>query len=262
MSAPVTDQEPRLAGAPLKSPQKPVGPNRRAPTHERRKAAGGSCLRETLLSVLVIVFMLAATVGIVVTVSIISTQTLTFGYPPEEVPKLAMEFIHELKRELLPSAWIPQIGREGRGAKSSGMAIGSYGNLPVMTATQLAEHDGSNPHLSILLSITGLIFDVSSGSQHYKKGASYNFLTGKDASVSFVTGCFSDECFASQKVGWDAVDSDGRRTINDWLKSYQEKYILKARLQDVYEKYHSNDPAQQHQKFFTPLKAKTSKKAK
>ena len=216
-------------------------------------------MRETLLSVLVLVFMLVATVGVVVTVSIMSTQTLTFGYPLDEVPKLTMDFLQELKRELLPTAWIPQIGREGRGAKGIGMAIGSYGNLPVMTAAQLAEHDGSNPHLSILLSITGLIFDVSSGAQHYKKGASYNFLTGKDASVSFVTGCFSDDCFASQKVGWDAVDSDGRRTINDWLKSYQEKYILKARLQDVYEKYHRNDPAQQHQKFFTPQRQSLQK---
>jgi len=215
-----------------------------------------------VLTILVMVFLVVATLGVVVCVSILSTQTLAFGYDLEEVPQVLAKFWHDLKMELMPVAWVPSIGREGTGAKNNDKTIGSYASLPVMTAAQLAEHDGSNPHLSILLSITGLIFDVTSGAQHYKKGASYNFLTGKDASVSFFTGCFDDECFAKQKTGWDAVDNDGRKTINDWLLSYKEKYILKARLQDIYEQYHSNDPAQNHQKYYTPLNVKRERQGR
>lgn len=262
MSTSVSDQEPRQPGATLMSPVKPVGPNRRAPSQGTRKSTGNSCLREALLSVLILFFLLATTLGILVTVSIISTETVAFGYQLEEVPQMLVDFWRELKRELLPKAWVPQIGREGSRAKNNGLSVGSYGNLPMMTAEQLSEHDGSNPHLSILLSITGLIFDVSSGAQHYKKDAPYNFFAGKDASVSFVTGCFSDDCFATQKTGWEAIDSDGRRSIKDWLSSYQEKYILKARLQDVYEQYHSKDPAQQHQKYYTPVNTKAANKGK
>jgi hypothetical protein len=255
MSSSTSDLEPTQVGATLVSPHKPAGPNRRLPSNARPKSSSGDCLREFLLTTVVLSSLLIATIAIIVCVSILSTQTIAFGYELEELPKLASDFWVDLKRELLPTAWIPRIGREGKAYNQIGKSKGplNYRKLPTMTEKQLKEFDGSNEHLRILLSIAGIVFDVSSGRNHYKKGGGYNFLAGKDATVSFHTGCFDDECFKTQKVGWEALDQDGRRTIRDWIQSYKDKYVLYGTLQGVFEMYHNNDPSEKHQKYISPL---------
>ncbi|ORX35024.1 cytochrome b5-like heme/steroid binding domain-containing protein [Kockovaella imperatae] len=62
--------------------------------------------------------------------------------------------------------------------------------LRQFTPERLARHDGSNPNLPLYLAIDGQVFDVSSNRRVYGPGGSYNFMTGKDASRAFITGCF------------------------------------------------------------------------
>lgn len=255
MSSSATDAEPKQAGATLTSPHKPIGPNRRLPTNVRQKTTKGSFLRDLVLTALVLIFLTIMTLCVMASVSFFTTGTIAFGYELHEVPKVAAEFWKDLKYELLPVEWVPRIGLAGKVklGKRAAYSAGDYASLRVITPEYLKQLDGTQPHLPVLLSITGLVFDVSSGRHHYEVGGSYNFLAGKDATVSFVTGCFDEECFKDQAVGWSAVDQNGRRTIRDWVNSYKEKYVLYGRLKGTYESYHHNNPQHEHQKFITPV---------
>lgn len=254
-----SDREPTSSSsAPLKSPDRPIGPPRRLPTPRSapKRSEVPSRFRELALTLLVLACIVIAIASIFVFVSVISTQTLAFGYSIEELPTAASRFCLQLVREFLPAEWTPKIGVKGRASLSSLRSVGSldYRSLRVITEKELKEHDGSRSHLPIYLSITGLVFDVSVGRNHYQPGGGYHFLAGKDATVSFETGCFEDECFAMQGVGWGHISQDGRRGIRDWVQQYKQKYTLIGRLQGVFELYHANDPAQKHQKYITPLR--------
>lgn len=222
---------------------------------QRRPVAPSNKLKDFLLTVVVLGLLLIMTVSVLCFVSILSTGTVAFGYSFEELPYAAEQFGTQLFHELVPSEWIPKIGREGRGFTKNGKSVGDldYRRLRTIDEKVLAQFDGRHKGQLILLSITGLVFNVSSGATHYAKGGGYNFLAGKDASISFVTGCFDETCFESQATGWDAVNDDGARTINDWLISYKEKYPLYAKLDKVYEQYHTNHPLHRHAKFETPI---------
>jgi len=63
----------------------------------------------------------------------------------------------------------------------------------LFTEDQLAEYDGSNPNLPILLAVNGSVFDVSANPGTYGPGGSYHFFTGKDATRAFVSGCFQQD---------------------------------------------------------------------
>lgn len=255
MSSSATDVEPKKAGATLMSPHKPAGPSRRLPSNGRQKTTNSSFLRDLGLTVLVLIFLSIMTLSVMVSVSFFTTGTIAFGHELHEVPKAAAEFWKDLKHELLPVEWVPRIGIAGKVklGKRAAISVGDYASLRVVTPEYLKQMDGSQAHLPVLLSITGLVFDVSAGRHHYEVGGSYNFLAGKDATISFVTGCFDEECFKDQAVGWDAVDQNGRRTIRDWVSSYKEKYVLYGRLKGTYELYHHNNPQHEHQKFLTPV---------
>ncbi|BEJ16634.1 hypothetical protein CspHIS471_0600350 [Cutaneotrichosporon sp. HIS471] len=54
----------------------------------------------------------------------------------------------------------------------------------------LSAYDGSNEALPVYISINGVVYDVSANRRVYGKGGSYNMMAGRDASRSFITGCF------------------------------------------------------------------------
>ena len=53
--------------------------------------------------------------------------------------------------------------------------------------------DGNDPTKPIYLAINGTIFDVSAGARMYGPGGGYHGFAGRDASRSFVTGCFAED---------------------------------------------------------------------
>ncbi|KAJ2337214.1 hypothetical protein GGI00_000385 [Coemansia sp. RSA 2681] len=61
----------------------------------------------------------------------------------------------------------------------------------VFTQLELAQHDGSNANLPLLLAIEGDVYDVSSGWGFYGPGSSYHLFAGRDASRAFGTNCLS-----------------------------------------------------------------------
>ena len=61
--------------------------------------------------------------------------------------------------------------------------LSSSGELKYFTAEELKKFDGSNPKLPILMSYQGNIYDVTSGKEFYQKGATYNYLVGRDSTA-------------------------------------------------------------------------------
>jgi predicted heme/steroid binding protein len=58
------------------------------------------------------------------------------------------------------------------------------------TPEELSRYSGADPSLPIYLAIKGDVFDVSSNRLRYGPLGTYGHFAGRDASRSFVTGCF------------------------------------------------------------------------
>jgi predicted heme/steroid binding protein len=63
----------------------------------------------------------------------------------------------------------------------------------LLTPDELAAFDGTDPEKPIYLAINGTIYDVTAGARMYGPGGGYHGFAGRDASRSFVTGCFSED---------------------------------------------------------------------
>jgi len=85
---------------------------------------------------------------------------------------------------------------------------------------------------------------VTAGKQLYQKGASFNFFAGKDATRSFLTGCFNDECFKKQPRGLVGLNEKEIKEVDDWVKTYDEKYILVGFLKGYHEEFNYPEAAQ------------------
>jgi len=97
------------------------------------------------------------------------------------------------------------------------------------TREELKQYDGSDPELPVYLAIKGTVFDVTPGRRHYGKGGAYSHFAGKDASRSFVTGCFTDECYkADIEKGLEGLSDKDMETVNGWYKFYNEHKDYKA----------------------------------
>ncbi|KAF1939914.1 hypothetical protein EJ02DRAFT_407561 [Clathrospora elynae] len=63
----------------------------------------------------------------------------------------------------------------------------------ILTDTQLAAYDGTDPTKPIYLALNGTIYDVSISPKTYGPGGSYHFFAGRDAARAFLTGCFAED---------------------------------------------------------------------
>jgi len=88
-----------------------------------------------------------------------------------------------------------------------------------LTLEELARFNGyDDPSGTILLSIYGRIFDVTSGVQHYGPQGSYSNLAAKDASRAFATNCYNND----QLHDLRGLTQEQRTTIDGWYKFYNE----------------------------------------
>ncbi|KAL9069178.1 MAG: hypothetical protein Q9161_005701 [Pseudevernia consocians] len=62
-----------------------------------------------------------------------------------------------------------------------------------LTDRELSIYNGTDPTIPILLAVNGTIYDVSASPHFYGPGGSYSFFAGRDATRSFVTGCFDTD---------------------------------------------------------------------
>ncbi|XP_054158993.1 neuferricin-like [Oppia nitens] len=98
----------------------------------------------------------------------------------------------------------------------------------LLTPDELARYDGSSDSRGLYLAFLGIVYDVSSGSQHYKPGGSYAFFAGKDATRAYITGDFSQAGLSDDLTsGVDVQSFDGIRT---WIDLYEKDYRRVGRL--------------------------------
>ncbi|KAJ3383423.1 hypothetical protein HDU92_004217 [Lobulomyces angularis] len=130
------------------------------------------------------------TVFILITIgfSYITTETFTFGH---KIPN-----------------WRKYIPRKER----------------VFTVEELSKYDGTNPDLPIYLAILGKVYDVTAGRQYYNAiDGSYGFFSGKDATRSYITGCFKTHLTHDLR----GLTPGEIKNLNQWVDMYSksDKYF-------------------------------------
>ncbi|KAF2431500.1 cytochrome b5, partial [Tothia fuscella] len=68
-----------------------------------------------------------------------------------------------------------------------------FGGPLELTDSQLALYNGTDPSLPIYVGLNGSVYDVTASPQTYGPGGSYSFFSGRDATRSFITGCFKED---------------------------------------------------------------------
>lgn len=97
----------------------------------------------------------------------------------------------------------------------------------LLTAEELAKHDGSDPNIPIYIVVLGRIYNVEKGRRHYAPGSGYNVFAGRDSSPSFVTGAFSRE-EATDDVS--ALSPEEIMGVKEWMEFYRKDYTYVGRL--------------------------------
>ncbi|XP_074095179.1 neuferricin [Cotesia typhae] len=119
----------------------------------------------------------------------------------------------------------------------------------------------NSPESGLYLSILGQVFDVSKGEQYYGKGNTYHAFVGRDASLAFITGDFNDKGLTDDL---SSLTNKQAKLLNNWLKSYHEKYLFKGKLVGrFYDQYGTETP--EYRKFLAKVleaEVETSEKDK
>jgi hypothetical protein len=104
----------------------------------------------------------------------------------------------------------PQTAQAPKGAETEAKKA-------LFTPEQLREKCNDN---DLFLAILGSVYDVSKGGKHYKKGGSYDFFVGRDASRAYVTGDFKNDL--NDKI--DDLSQSQVADIFNWKKFYETTY--------------------------------------
>ncbi|XP_068457202.1 neuferricin [Clinocottus analis] len=112
---------------------------------------------------------------------------------------------------LVPRQWsFTSGGGSDRGAPSR-----------LLSRLELSLYDGEEGSRGLYLAILGQVFDVLKGNKHYGPGGAYHFMTGKDASLAFITGDFTER---GQTDDVSSLSPLQVVALYDWLAFYQRDY--------------------------------------
>ncbi|XP_057676704.1 neuferricin [Corythoichthys intestinalis] len=92
---------------------------------------------------------------------------------------------------------------------------------PLLNSHELSLYDGKEGSKGIYLAILGQVFDVREGRKHYGPGGAYHFLAGKDASLAFITGDFTESGLTDDVSSLSPLQVVA---LFDWLLFYQRTY--------------------------------------
>uniref|UniRef100_A0A7S0ZDH5 Cytochrome b5 heme-binding domain-containing protein n=1 Tax=Timspurckia oligopyrenoides TaxID=708627 RepID=A0A7S0ZDH5_9RHOD len=110
-----------------------------------------------------------------------------------------------------------------------------------MTREELSQFDGSDVNKALLLSIKGRVYDVSSARKHYRKGETYNCLTGRDSTWAFVSGKLdlqdyseitSLESIRDNSAAIESLSESQADDLNHWVEFFDSQYPFIATLED------------------------------
>ncbi|CAG5876626.1 unnamed protein product [Menidia menidia] len=92
----------------------------------------------------------------------------------------------------------------------------------LLSERELSLHNGERGSRGLYLAILGQVFDVQKGDKHYGPGGGYHFMAGKDASLAFVTGDFSETGLTDDVSSLSPLQVVA---LHDWLTFYQRDYL-------------------------------------
>lgn len=102
-------------------------------------------------------------------------------------------------------------------------------SLPVYTREELYEY-GNGDKGTILLSIFGRIYDVTSGEKFYGKDGKYHLFAGRDVTRALSTGCLEEKCLGPVTSG---TPSDDFR-LNEKAVKEGKKWLAFFQTHDSY----------------------------
>uniref|UniRef100_A0A3Q2Y8J3 Neuferricin n=1 Tax=Hippocampus comes TaxID=109280 RepID=A0A3Q2Y8J3_HIPCM len=91
----------------------------------------------------------------------------------------------------------------------------------LLNSQELSLYDGEVGSKGIYLAILGQVFDVHNGIKHYGPGGAYHFMAGKDASLAFITGDFTESGLTDDVSSLSPLQVVA---LFDWLLFYQRTY--------------------------------------
>uniref|UniRef100_A0A3Q3Q199 Neuferricin n=1 Tax=Monopterus albus TaxID=43700 RepID=A0A3Q3Q199_MONAL len=91
----------------------------------------------------------------------------------------------------------------------------------LLTRSELSFYDGEEGSRGLYLAILGQVFDVHKGHKHYGPGGAYHFMAGKDVSLAFITGDFTESGLTDDVSSLSPLQV---LALYDWLSFYQREY--------------------------------------
>ncbi|CAL8266704.1 unnamed protein product [Merluccius merluccius] len=97
----------------------------------------------------------------------------------------------------------------------------------LLSRDELSQYGGAGGSRGLYLAVVGQVFDVQRGERHYGLGGGYHGMAGKDASLAFVTGDFTESGLTDDV---STLTPSQAVTLYDWLAFYQKDYTPVGRL--------------------------------
>lgn len=112
---------------------------------------------------------------------------------------------------LIPPEWSDIFGFESsRGAP-----------VRLLSRRELSLYDGEEGSKGLYLAILGQVFDVHKGHKHYGPGGAYHSMAGRDTSLAFITGDFTETGLTDDV---SSLSPQQVVALYDWLAFYQRDY--------------------------------------
>ena len=95
----------------------------------------------------------------------------------------------------------------------------------IYTVAELKEYDGTDPSKPILISIKGIVYDVSSGAKFYGKNGGYSNFAGREAQRNLAKMDIN-----TLDTHIDDLDENELAVLDGWIEKFQ-KYPKVGKLQ-------------------------------
>ncbi|KAF7655074.1 hypothetical protein LDENG_00061500 [Lucifuga dentata] len=91
----------------------------------------------------------------------------------------------------------------------------------LLSQNELSLYNGEEGSKGLYLAILGQVFDVQKGHKLYGPGGAYHSMAGKDASLAFITGDFTESGLTDDVSSLSPLQLVA---LYDWLAFYQKNY--------------------------------------
>ncbi|XP_029924437.1 neuferricin [Myripristis murdjan] len=111
----------------------------------------------------------------------------------------------------MPRDWSTQFGNE----------LPQVAPVRLLSRRELSLYTGEEGSRGLYLALLGEVFDVHKGHKHYGPGGAYHFMAGRDASLAFVTGDFTESGLTDDVSNLSPLQVVA---LYDWLAFYHNNY--------------------------------------